>query len=220
MAERIATLAHPPEHTSPQPLLVLVTGKPGSGKSTLALALGRAENLGLPVLSRDALKVGMVETWAFAQPGAGREAIETDALRSTLVPRSFDLFYRTVAFWLEARVSLIAEYGFDRRCEPALKSVIGRATTVVVQCGVPDAVAQRRFIERERRDGTIRPDCLAATIERIATGTDSWTRFEPLTVPLPTLHVRTEDHYQPSLPEISAFCRDAAALGGSPVGGS
>ena len=33
----------------PQPLLVLVTGKPGSGKSTLAIELGQAQNLGLAV---------------------------------------------------------------------------------------------------------------------------------------------------------------------------
>ena len=74
-----------PTRTVPQPLLVLVTGKPGAGKSTLATELSRMQNLGLPLLSRDAIKAGLVETWAFVQPGASRDVIETDALRSSLV---------------------------------------------------------------------------------------------------------------------------------------
>jgi predicted kinase len=196
--------------TVPQPLLVLVTGKPGSGKSTLAIELGRAENLGLPLVSRDAIKAGMVETWAFVQPGASRMLIETDALRSILVPSSFDLFYQTIASWLQAGTSLIAEYGFNRRAEPALATVIGLAKTVVVHCEAPDEVAQRRFIRREQHDGKIRADRLADVMERIAHGTDPWTQFEPLNLPLPMLRVDTEDGYKPTLPEISAFCRDAA----------
>jgi predicted kinase len=200
---------------NPQPLLVLVTGKPGSGKSTLALELGRAEQLGLPVLARDAIKAGMVETWAFLQPGASRAAIETDELRATLVPHSFDLFYQTMASWLHAGVSLIAEYGFDRRAEPALANIIGFATPVVVHCEAPDEVCQRRFIRRERRDGKIRPDRLAAVPAQIASGADPWTRFEPMTLPLPTLRVNTEDGYTPSLIAIGAFCRDGAARSGT-----
>jgi predicted kinase len=194
----------------PQPLLVLVTGKPGSGKSTLAIELGHAQNLGLPLVSRDAIKAGMVETWAFVQPGASRTVIETDELRSSLVPSSFDLFYRTIASWLQAGTSMIAEYGFDRRTEPALANVIGLATTVVVHCEAPDDVAQRRFISREQRDGKIRADRLADILERIATGTDPWTQFDPMNLPLPTIRVDTEGDYKPTLPEISAFCRDAA----------
>jgi predicted kinase len=204
---------------APQPLLVLVTGKPGSGKSTLAIELGRAQNLGLPILSRDAIKAGMVETWAFARPGASRTVIETDELRSSLVPRSFDLFYRTIVSWLQAGTSLIAEYGFDRRTEPALASVIGFAKTVVVHCEAPDEVCQRRFIRREQRDGKIRPDRLAATIDRIATGADPWTQFKPMTLPLPTIRVDTACEYKPTVPEISAFCHDAAECLGSPLRG-
>jgi enamine deaminase RidA (YjgF/YER057c/UK114 family)/predicted kinase len=208
-----------PKHAqnSPQPLLVLVTGKPGSGKSTLAIELGRAQNLGLPVLSRDAIKAGMVETWAFVRPGAARDVIETDELRSSLVPNSFDLFYETIAHWLQEGTSLIAEYGFDRRTEPALANVIGLARTAVVQCEAPDDVSQRRFIRREQRDGKIRADRLAATIERIASGADPWTQFEPLNMALPTLRVETERGYRPTLAEICAFCRDVAGRPDAPL---
>jgi predicted kinase len=204
---------------APRPLLVLVTGKPGSGKSTLAIELGRGENLGLPVLSRDAIKAGMLETWAFVRSGASRHVIETDELRSSLVPNSFALFYSTIASWLQAGTSLIAEYGFDRRTEPALANVIGLAKTLVVHCEAPDDVCQRRFIHREQYDGKIRPDRLAAIIARIAHGSDPWTQFEPMNLPLPTIRVDTECDYKPTLPEISAFCRDAAECLGSPLRG-
>ncbi len=198
-------------NTDPKPRLVLVTGKPGSGKSTLAIELGRVEYLGLPVLSRDALKAGMVETWAFVRPGATRQEIETDELRTRLVPRSFDLFYTTIAQWLQAGTSLIAEYGFDRRTQADLATVIPLATTVVVHCVAPDLLCQRRFMQREQRDDKIRPDRLAGMQERIVEGTDPWTRFQPLTLPLPTLHVDTTDGYTPTLPVICAFCRDSGA---------
>lgn len=194
----------------PLPLLILVAGKPGSGKSTLALELGRAQNLGLPVLSRDALKAGLVETWAFARPEATREAIETDELRSSLVPRSFDLFYKTITNWLQAGTSLIAEYGFDQRTEPALIEVVGFAKAVIIHCQAADQICRHRFLEREQRDSKIRPDRLVATIDQIATSNDAWSRFKPISLPLPTLQVDTTTGYRPALPEICAFCRQAA----------
>src|SRR5688500_7528188 len=85
--------------TSPRPLLVLVSGKPGAGKSTLARRLSESDALGLHVLSRDAIKVGLVET----------QGAETDEIRNVIVPRSFDLFFETIELWLRAGVSLIAE---------------------------------------------------------------------------------------------------------------
>ena len=127
------------------------------------------------------------------------------------MPSSFDLFYQTIASWLQAGTSLIAEYGFDRRTEPALANVIGFATTVVVHCEAPDDVCQRRYIDREQHDGKVRLDRLADIPARIAKGTDPWTRFEPITLPLPTIRVDTKDHYEPTLAEIIAFCCDAAA---------
>ncbi|MEM7532966.1 MAG: AAA family ATPase [Chloroflexota bacterium] len=196
------------EHHTPLPLFVLVAGKPGSGKSTLARELARAENLGLPLLSRDALKAGMVETWVFAQPETPRSEIETDTLRSTLVPNSFDLFYSTIAQWLQAGVSLIAEYGFDHRSEPDLKPLLDIANVVHVQCECPDEVCQRRFMEREQREGRVRPDRLANMATRIAQGTDPWSRFRTMSLAIPMLRVNTLNGYAPTLSEITAFCHE------------
>lgn len=203
------------DHHTPLPLLVLVSGKAGSGKSTLAKELARTENLGLPLLSRDAIKAGMVETWAFARPGASRSEIETDELRSTLVPNSFDLFYKTITCWLQAGVSLIAEFGFDRRSESALKPIIEIANAVLIRCECPDEVSRRRFIEREKNEGRVRPGYLANLTKRIELGTDPWRQFETMDLPVPTFRVDTRDGYKPELNKITAFCRDAVPSLGS-----
>lgn len=206
------------DHPTPLPRLIIVSGKPGSGKSTLAKELARGEHLGLPLLSRDAIKAGMVETWAFARSGASRHEIETDELRSTLVPNSYDLFYKTMTCWLQAGVSLIAEYGFDRRSESALKPIIKIAKAVLVRCECPDEVAQRRFIEREQNEGKIRPDRLANMPKRIALATDPWSRFETMHLPIPTFRIDTRDGYKPALNELTAFCRDPNIASGQCIG--
>ena len=194
-------------HSIPLPRLVLVSGKAGSGKSTLAKELSRAENLGLPLLSRDAIKLGMVETWAFARPGASRSEIETDTLRLTLVPNSFALFYKTMTCWLQEGVSLIAEFGFDRRSESALKPIIEVAKAVLIRCECPDEMSRQRFIDREKNEGRVRPDYLANLTKRIASGTDPWSQFDPIHLPVPILRVDTQRGYKPELKEITAFCR-------------
>ena len=194
----------------PQPLLVIITGVPGSGKSTLARELGHADYLGLPVLSRDAIKAAMVETRAFAEPQAPRVELETDAVRAMIVPRSFDLFYDTLRLWLEAGVSVIAEHAFARRSKDDLLPLTQLARTALVHCVCPNDRARRRFLEREQHEGRIRPDRLALTRQEIAAGTDAWTRFEPMVLPVATLAVDTGDGYLPGLNEIAAFCRRAA----------
>jgi predicted kinase len=156
---------------SPPPLLVIVSGKPGSGKSTLAQRLAERDALGLPLLSRDAIKVELVETHATPETGARRWTVETDVLRATIVPRSYAIFYQTIEAWLRAGVSLIAEYGFVRgRSESDLRPLIKLARAVVVHCETSPEEARRRFIARERSDPHSRPDRLAGIIEQMEGG--------------------------------------------------
>lgn len=199
--------------SSPYPLLVLVCGKPGSGKSTLARRLDAADALGLPLLSRDAIKVGLVETHATSDTGPHRAVVETDTLRSTIVPLSFRVFYRTIGAWLRAGVSLIAECGFQRgRCESDLRPLTRLARAVIVQCDTAPEEARRRFVARERADPHSRPDRLTAIIERMDRDAFDWTRFDPPDLGVPTLRVDTTDGYDPSLEAIVAFCQGDHAI--------
>ena len=191
-----------PSSASPRPLLVLVSGKPGAGKSTLARRLAATDTLGLPLLERDAIKVGLVTT----------HGLETDELRATIVPDSFDIFYQTMAAWLRAGVSLIAEQSFRRgMAESDLRPLTHLACAVVLHCDTSPAEAQRRFIARERSNPRARPDLLAATIERMEQGTYDWAIFDPLDLDVPTLRVDTTDSYTPGLDTITAFCRNGQA---------
>jgi adenylate kinase family enzyme len=183
---------------APRPLLVIVRGKPGSGKTTLVRRLADTDSFGLPLLSRDPIKGGLVET----------HTCETDAVREVIVPLAFDLFDDTIALWLRARVSLIAENSFPRdRSEPALRTLIRLARAVVIHCETSDEEARRRFLARERANPRLRPDRLAAAIDRMEGETYPWRTFDPYDLGIPSLRVDPTDGYIPTLDAIIAFCR-------------
>jgi hypothetical protein len=148
--------------------------------------------------------------------------METDELRATIVPRSFDVFYQTTAAWLRAGISLIAEHSFRRgMSESALRPLTQLACSVVLHCDTAPEEARRRFVERERSNPRARMDLLAATIQRMEAGAYDWALFDPLDLGVPTLRVDTTHDYTPALDVIIDFCRKrlvAPALG-NPVGG-
>lgn len=183
---------------SPRPLLVVVRGKPGSGKSTLARRLAETDLLGLPLLCRDAIKVGLVET----------HGAETDAVRAMAVPLAFNLFHRTIDLWLREGVSLLADEAFTQeRSAAALHAFTQLARVVVIHCDTPDEVAQHRYIARERANPRVRPDVLAATIAEMERGTYPWRIFDAFDAGAPALHVDTAQGYTPDLDAIARFCR-------------
>jgi predicted kinase len=184
--------------TSRQPLLVIVRGKPGAGKTTLARRLAEPDALGLPLLSRDAIKAGMVEM----------HGVESDVVRARVVPLAFDIFHATIDQWLHAGVSLIAEEAFSRsRAEASLQALLRQADARVIDCDTSDAEAARRYIEREQTNPHKRADVLAATIEQMAAGTYPWRIFDAFDLGVPTLRVDTTNGYTPSLAAIVEFCR-------------
>jgi predicted kinase len=183
---------------SPRPLLVIVRGKPGSGKTVLARRLAETDALGLPLLSRDAIKAGLVETHGF----------ESDAVRARVVPLAFDLFHQTIDLWLREGVSLIAEEAFSRgRAETALRALTRLADAVAITCDTSDEEAARRYIERENTNPRKRQDVLADTIDQMARGTYPWRVFDAFDLGVPALRVDTTHGYEPNLDTIVAFCR-------------
>lgn len=187
-----------PSSPSCRPLLVVVRGKPGAGKTTLARRLAETEWLGLPLLSRDALKVGLIE----------RHDEETDAVRTRVVPLAFDLFHPTIEQWLRAGVSLIADEAFSRdRAEAELRGFARLARLAIIHCITTDDEARRRYVAREQANPRKRPDVLAATVERMARGDYPWAIFAPFDIGVPSLRVDTTHGYEPGLEAIVTFCR-------------
>ena len=142
--------------------MILVNGLPGSGKTTLARRLGAA--LGVPVVSKDAVKEGLLTAVPEARP-AGLGAVAMEAawsmaadLTGTVVLESWwfrprDLEF-TVAAW--------------RRC--------GEPELVEVWCDVPAEVARGRFANRVRHP-------MYEDARRLATSWDDWAeRAAPLAI--------------------------------------
>ena len=171
-----------------QPTLVVVSGPPGSGKTQLAHALASA--IGCPAISRDEIKEGMVHGRAGGfSPSAGDE----------LTKRTYPLFFDIVRRLLEGGVTVVAEAAFqDRLWRQGLDPLSSLAALRIIRCAVPDDLARARRLRRMN------------VPTRAAHADAEWldapaSRFEPISLPSPTLVVDTSDGYAPELVEILRF---------------
>ncbi|GAA1850684.1 hypothetical protein GCM10009714_35430 [Microlunatus capsulatus] len=173
----------------------MVSGPAGSGKTTLAHQLGGA--LGCPVLSRDAIKEGMV----LSTPGF------VPATSDPLTLRTYALFFATITAFLRSEVTVVAEAAFQHRLwVQGLPPLDGLAALSVVRCVVPDAVARQR---QEHRLATQATRAAHADAQHLADAAP----FDPLHLDVPTLDVDTSDGWRPGLAEIAAFCRSGLPRG-------
>ena len=142
--------------------VILVNGLPGSGKSTLAAALGTA--LGVPVISKDAVKEALYAAVPTARPGVlGPVAMEAAWSRAADAAGTVVL----ESWWFRPRDLSFTEAAWRRCGEPEI---------VEVWCDVPADVARARVVARRRSD-------MYEDAERLATVWDDWARrAEPLAI--------------------------------------
>jgi predicted kinase len=120
-----------------KPKCVIITGRAGAGKTTLAKKLG--ERLWMPVISRDEIKEGYVNTY-----GVKHDQLppDTDGLVT-------DFFFGIVNQYLAGNVSVVIEAAFQHKVwEPRMPKIFELASPMIVLCSVDDIVAARRHLQR------------------------------------------------------------------------
>ncbi|HEY7088780.1 MAG TPA: ATP-binding protein [Tepidisphaeraceae bacterium] len=178
------------DHPSPdhRPLLIIVSGRPGSGKTTLAHSLARA--IRCPLISRDQIKEGMLNT-------VGADVSSTDA---DLTRRAYDTFFQTIELLLSRGVTLVAEAAFQHKVwAPRLEPLLNIARVRIIVCHLAPELARVRHFERTQADPNRR-----RFHEDPAVHAD----YDPPRLNVPSLAVDTSDGYRPAFEQIVAFATD------------
>jgi len=169
---------------SEKPKCIIITGRPGSGKSTLSKEL--AKLLNTPVISRDEIKEGYVNTF-----GICHDELPPDSNRIVT-----GTFFDTVEFLLASKVSLIAEAAFQHSVwQSKMDALTSAAKVCIVICSVESETAAHRYLQRGLNDPN----------REFYHGDAPMTGYDPPAFELPTIEVSTLDGYSPTLDSVRDF---------------
>jgi 2-phosphoglycerate kinase len=176
-----------------KPKCIIVTGSAGSGKTTLAKKLG--ESLWMPVISRDEIKEGYVNTYG----------VKHDQLPSNTNGLVTDFFFDIVNKYLAGHISVVIEAAFQHNVwEPRMPRILELASPWIVLCSVDSAVAARRHLQRGLEDpnrefhhGDKRVFHYRETGEILSPEIYAAPKFD-----VPTIEVSTDGEYVPCIDDI------------------
>ena len=180
-------------HKINKPLLVIVCGRPGSGKTTLAHGL--SQKIRCPIISRDELKEGYVNTVQKEHSGlANEEVINVN-----------NGFFNVLKLMADHRISCIAESAFqDKLWAPQYEALSQRANIILVMCKADSVISNKRYLERKRDDPSREYFHGDSSVK---TENDVY-EYIPPRFPVPVLEVDTTNGYEPGMEEIIAFIKE------------
>jgi predicted kinase len=176
-----------------KPKCIIITGRAGAGKTTLSKKLGR--QLWMPVISRDEIKEGYVNTYGVKHD---RLSPDTDGIVSNFF---FDIVYQ----YLAGKVSVIIEAAFQHKVwEPRIPRILELASPVFIVCAIDENIAAERHLQRglaDPRRGFYHEDT-RVSLYRATGEIGTPGKYGSPTFDVPTLYVSTENDYSPTLEEI------------------
>lgn len=173
------------------PKLTIVAGRPAAGKTTLSRIL--ATRLHCPLVSRDAIKEGMVNTLGEKGDPCGDLALQ-----------AYDCFFASIELLLRSGSSVVAEAAFQhKRWAPKLEALVPIASIRIVLCQVEPALAQQRAQNR-RQENPSWDTYHNAPRSQVK---QTHNAYDPPSMDLPMLTVDTIDQYNPNLEQIVNFAR-------------
>jgi predicted kinase len=177
---------------TPKPRCIIVTGRPASGKTTLSSRL--AQDIPCPLISRDAIKEGLVNTWH------GHDTT------MDMNKQVYEVFFQTIDLLIGQSITILIEAAFQHKLwvEP-LSKLQDIADIRLIICSVDEDMARARFIERGKANPTR------------AQFHDDWAEDQHLSklrrlyhapeLDVPTLNIDTSDGYNPAYSKILDFIR-------------
>ena len=176
-----------------KPKCIIVTGRAGAGKTTLSKNLG--QQLWLPVISRDEIKQGYVDTYGVKHD---QLSPDTDGIVS-------NFFFDIVCQYLTNKVSVIIEAAFQHDVwEPRMPKILGLSHPLFIVCSIDEEIAAQRHLQRGLADprrefyhSDKRVSIYRATGEIGTPGKYVAPKFN-----VPTIQVSTDGEYIPCIDEI------------------
>jgi predicted kinase len=185
----------PPPRTQ-RPPLIIVNGPPASGKSTLGKEI--AAELGIPLLSKDAIKEEMYDSLGKIERKISRRLGET----------SMRLMYTVARKILDAGLGVVIEANFYHGIsEKDLSKLIAVSDAVMVHCTAPEEVLKQRYIERAQSGERHPVHDDANQADELSKDLDNGT-YDPLSLGIPLIQVDSSDGFDPSVAEIVSRLQD------------